>query len=115
MFPNGWPGKGLLLLRMVAGILPIYDAIARLAGEPRHEALALQIIAAGAAIFLLSGLWTPVAGALLTVTQVWIAFSSTDHLRCSILLAAMGAAIALLGPGAWSLDALLFGRKRLDI
>ena len=115
MFPNGWPGRGLLLLRIVAGILPIYDGIARLIGEPRHEALALEIIAASAGIFLLVGLWTPVAGTVLTITQVWIALSGTDHLRSSILLATMGAAIAVLGPGAWSIDARLFGRKRLDI
>jgi putative oxidoreductase len=84
-------------------------------GEPYHESLALQMIAAGAGLFLLAGLWTPVAGALLTVTQVWIALSGTDPLRSSILLAAVGAAIAVLGPGTWSIDALLYGRKRLDI
>jgi putative oxidoreductase len=115
MFPSRWPGRGLLLLRIVAGILPIYDGITGLMGEPHHESLALQVIAAGAGVFLLPGLWTPVAGALLTVTDVWIAFSGTTHLRSSILLATMGAAIAVLGPGAWSVDALLFGRKRLDI
>jgi len=84
-------------------------------GKHYHESLALQIIAAFAGIFLLAGLWTPVAGALLTVTQVWIALSGTDHVRSRILLAAVGAAIAVLGPGTWSIDALLYGRKRLDI
>jgi putative oxidoreductase len=115
MFPSGGPGRGLFLLRIVAGILPIYDVITRLMGEPYHELLLLQIIAAVAGIFLLGGLWTPVAGALLTVTQVWIALSGTDHLRSRILLAAVGAAIAVLGPGTWSIDVLLYGRKRLDI
>ena len=115
MFPNGWPGRGLLLLRIVAGILPIYDGITRVMGELHHESLALQIIAAGAGIFLVAGLWTPVAGALLAVTHIWIAFSGTAHLRSSILLATMGAAIAVLGPGGWSIDALRYGRQRLDI
>jgi putative oxidoreductase len=27
----------------------------------------------------------------------------------------MGAALAMLGPGAWSVDARLFGRKRIHI
>jgi putative oxidoreductase len=115
MFPNGWPGRGLLLLRIVAGILPIYDGIARLMGAAPHESAALQLIAASAGVFLIAGFWTPIAGALLAVTDIWIALSGTAHLRSSILLATMGAAIAVLGPGARSIDALLFGRKRLDI
>jgi uncharacterized membrane protein YphA (DoxX/SURF4 family) len=32
-----------------------------------------------------------------------------------LLLAAFAAAIAMLGPGAWSLDAAIFGRKRIDV
>jgi hypothetical protein len=31
------------------------------------------------------------------------------------MLAALGAALAMVGPGAWSVDALLFGRKHIDI
>ena len=115
MFPSGWPGRGLFLLRIVAGIFSIYDGITRLTGGPQHESLVLQMIAAIAGILLLAGFGTPIAGALLAVTDVWIAFSGTDHLRSSVLLATMGAAIAVLGPGALSIDALLFGRKRLDI
>jgi putative oxidoreductase len=115
MFPNGWPGRGLLLLRIVAGILPIYDGIARLMGAAPHGSVALQIIAASAGVFLLAGFWTPVAAALLAITDIWIALSGIGDLRSSILLATMGTAIAVLGPGAVSIDALLFGRKRLDI
>jgi uncharacterized membrane protein YphA (DoxX/SURF4 family) len=99
----------------VAGILPIYDGVARLMGSAPNGSVALQITAASAGIFLLAGFWTPVAGALLAVSDIWLALSGTGHLRSSILLATIGAAIAVLGPGAWSIDALLFGRKRLDI
>jgi uncharacterized membrane protein YphA (DoxX/SURF4 family) len=115
MFPNGWPGRGLLLLRIAAGILPAYDGIARLMGAAPHGSVALQITAAGAGILLLAGFWTPIAGALLAVSDISLALSGTADLRSSILLATIGAAIAVLGPGAWSIDALLFGRKRLDI
>jgi putative oxidoreductase len=103
------------LLRIVAGILPIYDGIAGLMGPAPLGSVALQIIAASAGIFLLAGFWTPITGTLLAITNIWIALSGTAHLRSSILLATVGAAIAVLGPGAWSIDALLFGRKRLDI
>jgi uncharacterized membrane protein YphA (DoxX/SURF4 family) len=115
MFPNGWPGRGLLLLRLGAGILLISDGITGLMGAPQRESVVLQAIAACAGIFLLVGLWTPIAGALVAVTELGIALSGTAHLRSALLLAAIGAALAFLGPGAWSIDALLFGRKRLDL
>jgi uncharacterized membrane protein YphA (DoxX/SURF4 family) len=115
MFPNGWPGRGLLLLRLVAGVLLVLDGITGLMGASQHESVALEVIAAIAGIFLLAGLWTPIAGAVVMVTELWIALTGTDHLRSAILLATMGLSLAVLGPGARSIDARLFGRKRLDI
>jgi putative oxidoreductase len=115
MFPSGWPGKGLLLLRLVAGVFLIYDGIAGLMGARQHESVTPQVLAASGGIILVAGLWTPIAGALVAVTELWIALAGTDHPRSTILLVAIGVAIALLGPGSWSIDALLYGRKRLDI
>jgi len=66
-------------------------------------------------MLLLAGVWTPVSGTLAAVLQLWIAFSGAGYLRAVLLLAALGAALAMLGPGAWSVDAYLFGRKRIDI
>ena len=93
----------------------IYDGIGALRGVLQRESIALQVIAATAGIFLLVGLWTPIAGALVALTELCIALGGTDHLRSMILLATIAIAIAILGPGAQSIDALLFGRKRLDI
>jgi putative oxidoreductase len=33
----------------------------------------------------------------------------------NILLASIGVALAMIGPGAWSLDARLFGWRRIDV
>jgi uncharacterized membrane protein YphA (DoxX/SURF4 family) len=115
MFPGGCPGCGLLLLRIVAGVILIHDGVAGLMGAPHRESLTLEVIAASAAIFLLVGLWTPIAGAVVAGSEIWIAVSGTDHVRGTIMLATTGVIMIALGPGARSIDALLYGRKRLDI
>ena len=115
MFPDGWPGRGLLLLRVAAGLLLVYNGIQGLMVASLPKSTALQVIAAIAGIFLIVGLWTPIAGAAVTLTELCICFTGTRHLRSTVLLVAIGIALAVLGPGAQSIDALLFGRKRLDI
>jgi putative oxidoreductase len=74
-----------------------------------------QLVAAGAAMLLLIGLWTPIAGLLMAVAELSLAFSHIHDPWVHILLGALGAALAMLGPGAWSIDARLFGRKRIRI
>ena len=64
MFPDGWPGRGLLLLRLVVGLILIHDGVCALMGVPQRESSALQVIAAVAGILLLVGLWTPIAAAI---------------------------------------------------
>ena len=115
MFPDSWPGGGLFLLRLAIGTLVIQDGITALMGTAQRVSATLLIMAAITGVFLLIGLWTPIAGALMASTQLWIALRGTDHLRSTILLASLGIALAILGPGALSIDALLYGRKRLDI
>jgi uncharacterized membrane protein YphA (DoxX/SURF4 family) len=107
---------GLLLLRLVAGFAAMVHGITKLeAGLPLGAILLLGLgIAAG--ILLLAGLWTPVSGSLLAVLELWdwISTKPSDPLP-NILLASIGVALALLGPGAWSVDARLFGWKRIDV
>ena len=72
-------------------------------------------IGAGTGILLLVGLWTPVMGTVVAIVEVWIVLSRPGDPWIPILLAALGATLAMLGPGAWSIDARLFGRKHIDI
>ena len=76
-------------------------------------------IAAGAAVFLLVGLWTPVAGTLVGLAEVWTALllysPQPNFVWIHIFLAVLSVSVAMVGPGAWSVDARLFGRKRFDI
>ena len=112
-FADGWPGAGLLLLRLLSSAALIYFGITNLGEEHTAASLAPQIIGAIAGILLLVGLWTPVAGAIVALVQVWIAYSRASDPAFAIVLAALGAALAMIGPGAWSIDARLFGRKRI--
>jgi uncharacterized membrane protein YphA (DoxX/SURF4 family) len=73
----------------------------------------VQLVTAGAAALV--GLWTPIAGILMGVAELSLAFSHSTDPWMHILLATLGAALAMLGPGAWSVDARLFGRKRIQI
>ena len=75
----------------------------------------VQLVTASAATLLLIGLWTPIAGLLMAVAELFFAFSHPTDTWMHILLATLGAALAMLGPGAWSVDAHLFGRKRIQI
>ena len=82
---------------------------------PPPALINLHLLAAGTAVLLLVGLWTPVAGVLMAVAEVGLTFSHPIDPWRHILLGALGSALAMLGPGAWSVDARLFGRKRIHI
>ena len=114
MFPNGWPGLALLLLRVAAGILLIHGGVPLPLG-PDLRTNIVRSVALGAAALLLLGLWTPVAGALVLCVEACALLLGTADVRSSILLGAVGAALVALGPGSLSIDARLFGRKRVDI
>jgi putative oxidoreductase len=113
-FADGWPGMGLLLLRLLTAVTLIYFGIANALEAPPLTIVVLQVIGVGAGILLLAGLWTPVAGALVAILKVWIAFSHTGDPWIVITQAVLGAILAMVGPGAWSVDARLFGRKRIN-
>jgi putative oxidoreductase len=114
-FAHGWPGKGLLLLRMLTVVALIHYGIADLREAHQLVSTAPQMVAAGAGVLLLVGLWTPVTGALVAIAEVWIAFSRAGDPWIPIILATLGATLAMVGPGAWSIDARLFGRKHIDL
>jgi len=114
-FPEGWPGTALIFLRAVAATLAVKHGIAGLVIAPTPALVILQLVAAAAAVLVLVGFWTPVAGGLMAVAELCLAFSHAGEPSIHILLGALGAALAMLGPGAWSVDARLFGRKRIQI
>jgi putative oxidoreductase len=117
-FADGWPGIGLLLLRLLTAAALIYFGIIGVLDSPPPVTVVLQIIGIGAGILLLVGLWTPVAGTLAAIAELSIALSRFfSHSRdpwIPIALAVLGVILAMVGPGSWSVDARLFGRKHID-
>ena len=111
-FANGWPGFGLFIQRLVTGILLLLHGIAPLNQTSAAGPLIPQIAGAVLGLLILAGLWTPLAGALVVVVETWIALAGAG-IELSFILAVLGGTLAMIGPGAWSIDALLFGRKHI--
>lgn len=112
-FPGGWPGAGLVVLRLAAAIPLMIGLRPELQGLPYGASLAVRVIAIVTGIFLLAGFWTPFSASAGTILEVWCIFAGEPGVH--LLLAALGLGLVMLGPGAWSVDARLFGRKRIDI
>ena len=65
----------------------------------------LQIAGAAAGLLILGGLWTPVAGVLAGIVEVWIGLGQPGIQSSALILATLGISLAMIGPGAWSIDA----------
>jgi uncharacterized membrane protein YphA (DoxX/SURF4 family) len=111
-FADGWPGVGLLLLRLLAGGVLLYGGF--LSGGPTMQA-APAIIAAAFGVLLIVGLLTPLAGITAAAIEIWIAFSHPESRAVHIGPACVSLSLAMIGPGAWSIDARLFGRRQIDL
>ena len=112
-FADGWPGGGILLLRVVAGSALIWGGMATTSGQAHAGLLPLQMGGAAAGLLILGGLWTPIGGTLAGIVEIWIAFTQPTSQPFAIVLATLGISLAMIGPGAWSIDARLYGRKQL--
>jgi uncharacterized membrane protein YphA (DoxX/SURF4 family) len=102
-------------MRLVASFTLVDRGIIGLRGEPSLERVIVCVLATGTGILLLAGLWTPFAAALAAVIELRCAFSHPGDPLTRMALVILVTALALVGPGAWSVDARLFGWKRINI
>jgi putative oxidoreductase len=113
-FPGAWPGVALLLLRCVAAVALIACTNGMwLSLEP--AVLLMHGLTIMAAMMLIGGLWTPVAGVAQALVELYSNFSTAAADLNHMLWAAVGLCVAMLGPGACSIDSRLFGRKRIEV
>jgi len=108
------PGAGLLVLRLFLGGALILGAIGAVLHGSMMVAVA-NVLAAIAGVFLLIGLWTPIIGAIVAVTELCIVLLLPQDLRLHVLQAIFGVGLAMIGPGVWSVDAHLYGWRRVEI
>jgi putative oxidoreductase len=74
-FADGWPGAGLLLLRLLVGGVLIYCPISSLTDAIRFEIAVPELLGAAAGALMIAGLWTPVTEIVVSALQGWIIFS----------------------------------------
>ena len=111
-FAGSWPGAGLLLLRLVVGSVLLFRGVNAWNDRPWHATLSSASLATSG--LLIAGLWTPLAGATVAVIETARVLTMVPDPLVGLMVATMGAALAMLGPGRWSVDARLFGWKRID-
>lgn len=114
-FANAGPGKGLFILRLAIFSFLISDARTALLERPQSGNVLHSTIAAGAGVFLCLGLWTPIAGAITAILELYLVLCRPENIWPTLLAAGIAAALALLGPGSWSVDAHVYGRKRISL
>jgi len=113
-FAGGWPGIGLILMRLAVGIALVVSAGSTLRSHPLAPMAIVSTLLAGAAILLIVGLYTPIVGTLTALLESYRLVAISADWLVSLLIAASCAALAMLGPGLWSVDARLFGWKRIE-
>jgi putative oxidoreductase len=114
-FARGAPGAGLLLLRLSTAAVLLVDSADLFRTGLSAAPLALGVASLASGFLVLVGLWTPVAAAMASVFALWHALTGQADPGLHFLCALLGLAVALLGPGGWSIDARLFGWKRFEI
>jgi hypothetical protein len=111
MFPPGWPGIGLLLLRSSVAFALLAESYPRegLPGWLRGATILLSLI-------LFAGYLTPIAAAIGLVLHGLISFKfGGDSAAVTLIVSLDAVALALIGPGAYSVDASRFGRRVLAL
>lgn len=108
-YPDGVTGVALLLMRLACAAI-VFPTLARLwpapAGGWRVALSAILILA------LVTGFGTRATALLVMAALTAALFTAQREIAPFLLGAAGGAlALALLGPGAWSVDAHRFGRR----
>lgn len=108
MFPRASPGMALVLLRLSVAATLWNDGAQTCAIElPRW----VHSGSAALALLIVAGLLTPVVAVLCAIVETLSFVCGGDISIVAAAPLATAAALALIGPGGYSIDAWLFGRR----
>jgi hypothetical protein len=109
MFAGGAAGLALLILRVCgAGSILIYAATHGSCSSPSWPVLGIGAIL----ILIITGFITPIACAVAALTEIYYLRNASGADQWPMVFTLLVfVALGLLGPGAYSVDAKLFGRR----
>jgi uncharacterized membrane protein YphA (DoxX/SURF4 family) len=124
-FPTGYPGLALLLLRLVVGGAASLQAWLLITANHGavNSSVVVALLAFVVGLALIVGFMTPIASVLLSAGGLLLMIDSgvPGHLllfesgMARLEFIVMSAALISLGPGAFSLDARLYGRREIEM
>lgn len=91
------------------------EAVSRISGLPAFESFVYIALLTPASLAMLIGYQTRIAGAAAAALEVSLLALGEGNAVVHSLLATLGVVLALMGPGAWSVDARLSGWRRIHI
>src|ERR1035438_5992521 len=102
-------------MRGVVGCALVVRASLRLWSDlPPMNVTIPAVLLMGAGILLIAGLWTPIVGTSIALIEIWKILTVAGDKWVWLLLGTAAVALAMLGPGLWSIDARLFGWRRIE-
>src|SRR6185436_14652387 len=101
-------------MRLVVGSVLLLRGGSKLWSGPPIQTTLTSASLTGSGLLLMAGLWTPLTGSLVAVIEIWRTLTMDGDPLVWLLTGTIGAALAMLGPGRWSVDAHLFGWKRIE-